>query len=436
MSKTIYKRKSVPCSKAKKQKISETLKGRKYPNSRLPKEVYDLVQNKEWLYNQRITLQKSKDKIGEELGTTGTFINKWLNYHNIPKVRYNESNSLVKIKLQDKKWLYEEYKIKNKTCQQIADELGHGCSKSLVSVWLNNHNIVADESNSYERKINKVSKEELEVVDYINSIYDGEIKQSVRSILKGKEIDIYVPEKNFAIEYNGLYTHSHKDKKYHLEKTEGCQKQNIFLFHIFSHQWQQKQEICKSMIHNKLGLNTNKIYARKCDIRNVDASEKNLFLNNNHIQGKDSSTIKLGLYYSDELVSLMTFGKSRYNKTTQWELIRFANKTFTSVIGGFNKLLSYFKRNFNSNIVSYADRCYSQGNIYENNGFDLVRKNPPSYHYVDKNCLNVFHRYSFQKSMLKDKLEMFNENLTEWENMVANGWRRYWDCGTLTFILN
>ena len=92
-------------------------------------------------------------------------------------------------------------------------------------------------------------------------------------------------------------------------------------------------------------------------------------------------------------------------------------------------------KNYNSNIVSYADRCYSQGGIYENNGFKLTTKNPPSYHYVEKNCLNVFHRYSFQKSMLKDKLKIFNENLTEWENMLANGWLRYWDCGTLTFIL-
>ena len=135
---------------------------------------------------------------------------------------------------------------------------------------------------------------------------------------------------------------------------------------------------------SKLNLNR-KIYARKCEKVILNTHQKNSFLNENHIQGEDKSKVKLGLLYGGELICLMTFCKSRFNNNYEWELSRFANKKGVNVVGGFSKLLNWFRENYDGNIVSYADRRYSNGNVYLKNGFEIIRVNSPSYYYVDKN---------------------------------------------------
>jgi len=136
---------------------------------------------------------------------------------------------------------------------------------------------------------------ESDIFNYIKQLYNGNIIQSDKTILKGKELDIYLPEYNVAIEFNGLYWHSElfKDKQYHLNKTIMCKKQGIRLVHIFEDEWLYKQDIVKSRIKNILNITTNKIYARKCIIKNVDNLSVKQFLNNNHIEGFIESNIKL-----------------------------------------------------------------------------------------------------------------------------------------------
>jgi hypothetical protein len=138
-----------------------------------------------------------------------------------------------------------------------------------------------------------------------------------------------IPDYGLAIEYDGLYWHSSGDvltenRDYHLEKTTKCEEKGLNLLHIFENEWQNqsKQQIWKSIIRNKLGK-SNKIYARKCEIREVSNKESVRFLENNHLQGSASASIRYGLYHNDALVALMTFGKSRFNKNIDWELIRY-----------------------------------------------------------------------------------------------------------------
>ncbi|MEM4260990.1 MAG: hypothetical protein QXG00_07150 [Candidatus Woesearchaeota archaeon] len=91
----------------------------------------------------------------------------------------------------------------------------------------------------------------------------------------------------------------------------------------------------------------------------------------NHIQGDAPSSINIGLYFEDMLVSLMTFSKSRFDKNIKWELIRYCTLNFYNVIGGFSKLLSYFIKHNNGSILSFSDRRFSIGNVYKKNGFRL-----------------------------------------------------------------
>ena len=119
-----------------------------------------------------------------------------------------------------------------------------------------------------------------------------------------------------------------------------CNSNGIQLFHICEDDWIYKQNIIKSMILNKLGKSSNKIYARKTEVKEViDNKLVREFLDNNHIQGFVGSKIKLGLFYKDELVSLMTFSKRTFMKNEDYELVRFCNKLNTNVIGGASKLL-------------------------------------------------------------------------------------------------
>ena len=401
----------------------------------IDKNLITLLDNYEFLYKEKITKQKSIEQIAKENNVSTIPIVKFLKKHKLYQLndarrRNNKANSI----LEDKASLITLYETN--TMQDIAKSLG--TTKGTISRWFEIHNIEAKASNSYERKVNKVSNEENSLFDYIQSIYDGKLIQSNRSILNGKELDVYIPNKNIAIEYNGLYSHHYKpwedkeslkkDINYHLAKTLECEKQGIQLLHFYSDEWKFKQSIVENIIKSKLGLN-NKIYARKCNVVTIDTQYKNHFLNEYHMQGEDKSSVKLGLEYNGDVMAIMTFAKSRFNKQYKWELTRFCVKGGISVVGGFSRLLKAFRGAYSGPIVSYADRRYSNGNVYNTNGFKLIGVNKPSYYYVDKNYLRRYHRMRFQKKYIGAY------DCTEYEKARELGFEKIFDCGTLAFGL-
>lgn len=402
----------------------------------IDKDTIRILDDYNFLYDQKIIKQKSIEQIAKEHNISTIPVVKYLRKHNLYQLndarrRNNKANKV----LESKDALITLYETN--TMDDIAKSLG--TTKGTVSRWFSFHNIEVRPSNSYERKIKKISNEENNLYEYIKSIYTGEIIQSNRSILKGKELDIYIPEKNLAIEYNGLYSHCYrpwekkecliKNSKYHIYKTIECEKQSIQLLQFYSDEWTFKEDILKNIIKSKLGLNK-KIYARNCNIVEVNIQTKNLFLNQYHIQGEDKSSIKLGLEYNNELICIMTFAKSRFNKFYDWELTRFCVKGGISVVGGFSKLLKSFYSNYTGSIISYADRRYSNGNVYKTNGFNLIAINKPSYYYVDKNFLRRVNRMKFQKKYIGAY------NCTEYEKARELGFEKIWDCGTLAFGFN
>lgn len=399
----------------------------------------DKLQDRDWLFEKRIVEKLSYLAIGNLIGTSEQPVKQWCNTHQIPTIRYNESQSTVKTYLENKDWLYEQHVVKHRKISDIADEIGS--SKSTVSIWIRQHGIPTNETNSYPRNNDKISSECMEVIDYIHAIYDGEVIYNERTLLNGIELDIYIPEKKLAIEYNGIYSHIYrphedsysriKDASYHVGKTNRCEELGIQLLQFWSCQWQYKRSIVESILAVKLGVTPKRVYARQCTIKEIDVSTKNTFLDNNHLQGRDRATVKLGLFHSDELVAVMTFSPARYNKECDWELMRFSVKAGMTIPGGFSKLLKHFRKDYNGSIVSYADRMYSNGNVYQKNGFELTHINNPAYWYVDKKYDKLEHRAKFRKS----RISTGSDDRTEKEIMEANGYFRIWDCGTMTFIL-
>ena len=279
-----------------------------------------------------------------------------------------------------------------------------------------------------------ISNPEREILNFLETL-NVVLKTNDRNQIKPLELDIYIPEKKLAIEFDGLYWHSDDkriDKNYHLNKTLACEQHNIQLIHIFENEWLTKQDIVKSRLKNLLGIYDKVVYARKCTIKEVDSKISKEFQEENHIQGSVNSKVNLGLYYQDELISLMTFGKCRFDKKHEWELLRFCNKLGYHIPGSASKLLSYFEENYKpTSLVSYADRRWSQGKVYEKLGFKFSHASTPNYWYWKKGIL--YSRLQFQKHKLKDLLEHFDEKLSEVENMKANGYNRIFDCGNLVY---
>ena len=171
--------------------------------------------------------------------------------------------------------------------------------------------------------------------------------------------------------------------------------------------------------------NQEKIYARKCIVKEITSKEKNEFLNKTHIQGEDRANIKLGLFYNNELVAVMTFCKSRFNKNFEWELSRYSSSKH--VIGGAGKLLKYFERIYKpKSLITYADRRFSQGKLYFTLGFTFDHFSLPNYFY-NRGKIRLS-RIQCQKHKLKDILKDFDDNLSESENMYINGWNKIYDC--------
>jgi len=243
------------------------------------------------------------------------------------------------------------------------------------------------------------SIKEEELYNHISSLYNKEVIKSHRDIT---ELDIYIPSLNIGFEFNGLYWHSNKfkDKNYHLNKTNYFKKKNIRVIHIWEDEWDNKKEIILSQTKNLLNK-SNRIGARKCKVIEInDTSISKGFLNENHIQGNDRSNIKIGLYYEGNLVSIMTFDKSEGRKKMpngEWNLSRFCNLKNTTIMGGFSKLLKYFIKTYSPNrIISYADRSWSEGNVYTKNGFTKISETRPDYKYLVNN--QRIHKSRYRKS--------------------------------------
>lgn len=266
--------------------------------------------------------------------------------------------------------------------------------------------------------------------------YDINYIQNDKSVLSTLELDFYIPDKRLAIECNGIYWHSSKfrDNKFHYNKMKACEERGIQLLTIWEDQVLKKPDIIKSIILSKLSIYENRIYARKCEIKEVNSKDSKDFLMKNHLQGSVNSSVKLGLYYNNKLVSLMTFGKKRSalgNKNTEgWELYRFCNKLNIQVIGGASKLFKYFINNYHVNkIESFSSNDISNGLLYNKLGFKMISETF-SYWYVKNK--KRYHRYKFRKSEL---IKMgFDKNKTEFQIMEDNGYHRIYDTGQKKWI--
>jgi len=277
-----------------------------------------------------------------------------------------------------------------------------------------------------------VSSGEIEIREFLKTLNINYITGD-RSILDGNEIDIYLSDFKKGIEFDGLYWHSElfKDKYYHLNKTNECEKQGIELIHIFEDEWINKKEIVKSIIKSKLNIFDNKILACECTIKEIDKITCSNFLDNNHIEGNIESKIRIGLFHNDELVSIMVLNTT--NIEDEFEINRLCNKLNTQVLGGASKLLTHFINSYQpKSIIAIVDRRYSQGSLYKELGFEFIENIEPRYWYFMKNETIHYNSFKFRKDVLIN--EGFDSNKTEFEIMNERGYLKIYDCGSMKYI--
>lgn len=333
------------------------------------------------------------------------------------------------------------------TCQKLSEDVGV-TDTTIYDILIR--------SNCRHLATYYESKMEQEVVNTLKSIDSNiQIVRNDRRLVAPQELDIYLPEYNIAIECNPTYTHNSSfdtvwgnDKKsyrYHQYKTEACDNIGIRLIHIYGYQWSNRRDVVISMLRNVLHKNEFRIFARDTIVKEVPSKEAKSFLNDNHLQGATASTVRLGLYHGDRLISLMTFSKPRHTSghkasydSNTWELTRFCTLLNTNCIGGASKLFKHFLKIYQPSMVtSFSDRSTTSGNLYRVLGFTFDSYVNPGYVWVNVNNDQFYTRVTCQKSNLP---KLFNEldlditNQTETQIMESHGYARVYNSGLIKWI--
>lgn len=297
-------------------------------------------------------------------------------------------------------------------------------------------------SNMSVSKKRFISSYEKEIVDFLEK--NGLACEHNRQLLIGKELDIYVPEKRIAIEFNGLLWHTEgfgkKDRNYHLNKTKACNKVGVGLIHIFEDEYVNRKDVVLSKIRHIFGIenpNTTKIGGRKCIVEDISNNEAEDFLNAYHIQGFSKSTVYLGAKYNNELVAVMSF-KHGGISSPEWDLTRFATKDGYIYQGVGSKLFKHFVKQYSPNkVISFADRRWTidiNNNLYTKMGFIIEKINGPDYRYYNASISKFerIHKFLFNKRRLSKKYGL-PLSMTEKEMSKKLGYDRIWDCGLVRY---
>ena len=238
---------------------------------------------------------------------------------------------------------------------------------------------------------------EKQLVDFIRSVYDGRIEENTKAVIPPQELDVYLPDLNLAVEYNGLWFHSSLflPDNYHRDKTEECQRQGVRLIHVFEDDWMYRRAIMEDILRTVINPHhRQRVYARRCSIETLGLQQTNDFLERNHLQGGVlTQTVAYGLMFDGTLVALVSFVRYRDGYVLQ----RYSVRLGFTVLGAFSRLLCHFIRQHSpQKITTYCDKSVFTGDIYRRADFQHIRTNRPQFTFLD-----VQHHRRLPKQILR-----------------------------------
>lgn len=262
---------------------------------------------------------------------------------------------------------------------------------------------------------------ERELFDFVREVLPEHItvEENNRTVLNGKEIDVYVPEFNLGFEMNGLIWHSDKfgiSPNYHLDKTVNCLEKGVKLIHIFEDEWLFRKDICKHLIRIELGCPEMYILQEFCTVKEVPYDDAISFLEENHLRGSIDNDLSLGLYYNNDLIELMAFKK----ENDDYEILKHCYKVGTFISGHSSMLFEHFVKNYNpKQIIVLIDRGYENDVLYKEYGFKYESEIKPDYYFIES-------KFRFNKNICP-------EGMIENEFLEAKGFSKIYDCGFLKY---
>ena len=240
-----------------------------------------------------------------------------------------------------------------------------------------------------------ISVPQAEIEAFVRSL-GVDIISNDRTVLGGKELDVYVPTKKFAVEYDSFHYHmwdphdpNDPGKDRHYAKSAMCWKNDIDLMHVYTDEWRDKRPIVESMIRHRLGMTQQKFNARDLTVKEISMVDARAFFNANHIAGNVAGGEgRLGLYSGNELIVALSLRKpfmKRYVGLA--EIARFASKLDTHVVGGLARLVKHARDRCMTSgfkgLMTYADLRFGRGASYERVGFKFEDWTKLNYDYTD-----------------------------------------------------
>lgn len=280
------------------------------------------------------------------------------------------------------------------------------------------------------------------------------VVQRDRTVLKPRELDLYLPEKKLAIEYCGMFWHSYGDaeterekKRRHYEKYVACAQKGIRLLTVYESEWQQHNYAIRRLLRNAVGKSRGRLMARKCELHHVENAEARAFYDRYHPQGGAGNGVHYGLFWKDKLVACMRFshgandrGASAANRV--WTLSRYATRI--TVSGGASRLFKAFLADYNpSTVKSFSDNRYFAGAMYEKLGFTLEAEVDPDYQ-IWSQKVGLLPKSHYQRRKLRVRLlehgldsvafDPETDPRTEADITYLMGARRIYDCGKKRWV--
>lgn len=287
---------------------------------------------------------------------------------------------------------------------------------------------------SGSKRISKTNK------DFYDKLKANNIDVEIEYIIGNFGFDLRV--ENILIEINPTYTHNStfgaifakgfqtkpKSVDYHLHKSKLAKDNGFHCVHIFD--W-DNQDLIINMLKPQQS-----IYARKCDIKQIDKKLAKQFLNQYHLQGcTQTCQYAYGLFYNDELFQVITFGKPRYNKKYDYELLRLCTKSGFKIIGGASKLLTHFERDVKpKSLISYCDLSKFNGDIYEKLGFKYIRTSIMKHWYNIKTNVHITDNLLRQRGFDQLHGTNYGKGTSNEELMLEHDYVEVYDAGQSTYI--
>jgi len=326
----------------------------------------------------------------------------------------------VQIQAFDESKTMEEWVSDKRSVVNTVGTLWHRLNKMRMKPEEAISSIVEQSSSEGERQLGDFVAERIPIGRNVRHVID-------------KELDIFIPSLSMAIEYNGLWWHREEvvGCYYHRDKRLACDKVGVRLIQVWEDDYLNRRSVVESMILHKIGLSEKRrVYARDCKVVWVRSHAAAEFLDQYHLQGGSLGSQSAGLFDPrGGLVAVMSVKRRREG----FELTRFA--TSDVVVGGHNKLLQFFRKRHQVEIVTFADLCVSDGGVYEQAGFVCDKELPPDYSYIANN--ERVHKSRYRKSRFESDSDLkFDPDLTERELADLNGIHRIWDAGKLRFVLS